>query len=84
MTPGSYKLYVDFQTLNSQRALLKQLEEPLTVRNKFLLRGIIKLLNDIEWQEANTDTSCHQDKKDKVVTLEIERASQQAPAAGSS
>jgi hypothetical protein len=81
MTPGSYKLYVDFQTLNSQRALLKQLEEPLTVRNKFLLRGIIKLLNDIEWQEANTDTSCHQDK---VVTLEIERASQQAPAAGSS
>lgn len=78
--PGRYVLHISFENLESQRTLLKQLAEPLGVRNKFLIKGLINMLDEIEWQEKNTNTSC----QDRKVTLEIERASQPAQANGSS
>lgn len=72
MTPyyGKYVLAIDFKNLSEQAALLKKLAEPLSGSNKFLINGLLRMIDEIVLQEQSLDTSV------KVVNSEIRRASQ--------
>ena len=55
--PGVYSLRLNFNDLEAQRELLLQLSPPLSFRNKFLINGLIRLIDEIIHQEKTTDTS---------------------------
>ena len=73
MSTGRYYLDVDFGRLSEQKDLLRSLVKALGT-NKHLLNGLIKLLEDIERQEATTDTSV----KERVVKSSYVSAAQLA------
>jgi hypothetical protein len=55
--PGVYSLNLNFVDLEDQRELLRQLSPPLSFRNQFLMRGLIRLIDEIIHQEKTGDTS---------------------------
>lgn len=53
---GKYNLAVDFNSLEDQKTLIEGMIPFMSLRNRFLLRGLVNLLSEIKRQELTCDT----------------------------